>query len=142
MLSIGNAGVADVKILRRLSRFPCHGTAVDLVLSVGNCLSNGRHQMTSKGKIATIDGGKLRAAEQPIVGLDAVVEVHASLARMFAETMSRLVRYGFINGLPGFVTIEQGGVLQTTALEIEDDRIVAIYVVRNPDKLRHLGTVQ
>src|SRR6185503_1007441 len=26
------------------------------------------------------------------------------------------VRYGFINGLPGFVTIEQG-ILQTTALE-------------------------
>jgi RNA polymerase sigma-70 factor, ECF subfamily len=28
--------------------------------------------------------------------------------------------------------------LQTTALEIEDGKIVAIYVVRNPDKLRHL----
>ena len=41
----------------------------------------------------------------------------------------------FINGLPGFVTIEQDGA-HTTALEIEDDKIVAIYVVRNPDKLR------
>jgi len=28
--------------------------------------------------------------------------------------------------------------LQTTALDIEGDKIVAIYVMRNPDKLRHL----
>jgi RNA polymerase sigma-70 factor (ECF subfamily) len=52
--------------------------------------------------------------------------------------MSRLVRYGFINGLPGFVTVEQD-VMQTTALAIEDGKISAIYVTRNPEKLRHLG---
>jgi RNA polymerase sigma-70 factor (ECF subfamily) len=52
--------------------------------------------------------------------------------------MWRIVRYGFINGLPGFVTIEHGDMLQTTALQIEDGRIAAIYFVRNPDKLRHL----
>jgi RNA polymerase sigma-70 factor, ECF subfamily len=49
------------------------------------------------------------------------------------------VRYGFINGLPGFVTIE-ADTLQTTALQIDDGKIVAIYVMRNPDKLRHLGS--
>jgi RNA polymerase sigma-70 factor (ECF subfamily) len=36
------------------------------------------------------------------------------------------------------VTLEQGDVLQTTALEIEDGKVVAIYVTRNPDKLQHL----
>ena len=51
---------------------------------------------------------------------------------------SKLVHVGLINGLPGFVTREADGELQTTALEIEDGRIAAIYVVRNPDKLRHL----
>ena len=84
-------------------------------------------------------GGKTPAAMQPIVGLEAVMQVHASLVRIFAEKMSRIERYGFINGLPGFVTIEQGDILQTTALEIEDGKIVGIYVMRNPDKLRHLG---
>jgi RNA polymerase sigma-70 factor, ECF subfamily len=84
-------------------------------------------------------GGKTPAAMQPIVGLEAVMQVHASLVRIFAEKMSRIVRYGFINGLPGFVTIEQGDILQTTALEIEDGKIVGIYVMCNPDKLRHLG---
>jgi RNA polymerase sigma-70 factor, ECF subfamily len=65
--------------------------------------------------------------------------LHTSLARLFAEKKSRLVRYGLINGLPGFVSIEQDNILQTTALEIENDKIVAIYVTRNPDKLRHLS---
>jgi RNA polymerase sigma-70 factor, ECF subfamily len=84
-------------------------------------------------------GGKATAATQPIVGLESVVRAHASLAHIFAETMSRIVRYGFINGLPGFVTIEHGNTLQTTALEIVNGKVVGIYVTRNPDKLRHLG---
>jgi len=84
-------------------------------------------------------GGKARAATHPIVGLEKVLRVHAALASVFAEHMSRLVRYGLINGLPGFVTIEQDGILQTTALQIEDGKIAAIYVTRNPDKVRHLG---
>jgi RNA polymerase sigma-70 factor (ECF subfamily) len=40
--------------------------------------------------------------------------------------------------LPGFVTVEQDDTLQTTALQVENDKIVAIYVTRNPDKLRHI----
>src|SRR5262245_42165658 len=83
-------------------------------------------------------GGKRSAAMQPLVGLDDVMHLHASLAKIFADEMSRIVRQGFINGLPGFVTIEQGDTLQTTALQVADGKIVAIYVVRNPDKLRHL----
>jgi hypothetical protein len=62
-----------------------------------------------------------------------------ALLRLFARKMSRIVRYGFINGLPGFVTIEPDDTLQTTALQIDDGKIVAIYVMRNPDKLQHLG---
>ena len=51
---------------------------------------------------------------------------------------STLVRIGFINGLSGFVTLEADGELQTTTLDIEGGRITTIYVVRYPDKLRHL----
>ncbi|MBI4905228.1 MAG: sigma-70 family RNA polymerase sigma factor [Acidobacteria bacterium] len=83
-------------------------------------------------------GGRIPTTTGPIAGLDNVLQLHESLARIFAQTMSRLVRYSFINGLPGFVTIEQEDTLQTTALEIDGGRITAIYVVRNPDKLRHI----
>src|SRR5690606_40735466 len=67
-----------------------------------------------------------------------VMQRHEQLSRDFGAAPSRLVRYASIDGLPGFVTVEGGGVLQTTALQIEQNRIVAIYVTRNPDKLRHL----
>ncbi|MGH9343535.1 MAG: hypothetical protein ACRD19_07235 [Terriglobia bacterium] len=42
--------------------------------------------------------------------------------------------------MPGFVTIEADNRLQTTALQVDDGKIVAIYVTRNPDKLQHLGS--
>ena len=84
-------------------------------------------------------GGKIPAAMQPIVGLEDVIQHHEALARVYAESMSQLVQYGLINGLPGFVTVEHDNPLQTTALQIEDDKIVGIYVMRNPDKLRHLS---
>jgi RNA polymerase sigma-70 factor, ECF subfamily len=83
-------------------------------------------------------GGKVTAHGPPVVGLDNVMRLFAAFLPAFAKGTSRLLRYGFINGLPGFVTIE-GGVLQTTALDIEDGRIVAIYAMRNPDKLRHVA---
>ncbi len=83
-------------------------------------------------------GGKRPAAMRPILGFDAVMKVHAQLAALFAKHGSTLVRTGFINGLPGFVTREADGELQSTALDIEDGKVVAIYVVRNPDKLVHL----
>ncbi len=84
-------------------------------------------------------GGKRPAARRPIVGLGDVMQFHAMLARIFAGKTSRIVRYCFIiNGLPGFVTVEQDGA-QTTALEIENDKVVAIYVMRNPDKLTRLA---
>jgi RNA polymerase sigma-70 factor (ECF subfamily) len=44
-----------------------------------------------------------------------------------------------INGLPGLVLHTSEGPTGTFALELAGDVIRRIYVVRNPDKLRHLG---
>jgi RNA polymerase sigma-70 factor, ECF subfamily len=96
-------------------------------------------QMLAADVTAYADGGgKVHATTEPIVGIADVMDLLASLAQIFANKMSRLVRFGVVNRLPGFVTVEQDNVLQTTALEIENDKIVAIYVTRNPDKLRHV----
>jgi len=83
-------------------------------------------------------GGKRPAAMQPVLGFNLVMRVHRSLAVLFGKYASTLVEVGTINGLPGFVTREADGEYQTTALEIEDGLVVGIYVVRNPDKLRHM----
>ncbi|MFC5524136.1 sigma-70 family RNA polymerase sigma factor [Rhodanobacter ginsengisoli] len=83
-------------------------------------------------------GGKRPAVTDAILGFDAVMEALKYLATLIVENPSTLIRIGLINGLPGFITREADGELQTTALEIEDGGIAAIYVMRNPDKLKHL----
>jgi RNA polymerase sigma-70 factor (ECF subfamily) len=101
--------------------------------------------MTTLGAMLAADvslhadgGGKRPAAPEPILGYDAVMKLFALLASLFTKNDSKLVRLGFVNGLPGFITREMDGELSTTALEIEDGKVAAVYVVRNPDKLRHL----
>ncbi|ABF10712.1 RNA polymerase sigma-70 factor, ECF subfamily [Cupriavidus metallidurans] len=83
-------------------------------------------------------GGQRPAIGHPVFGFDEVMRVHEQLSKYFQKNGSTFVRAAFINGLPGIVTRESDGELQTTALEIEGGKIAAIYVVRNPDKLRHL----
>ncbi|QAY78691.1 sigma-70 family RNA polymerase sigma factor [Sphingosinicella sp. BN140058] len=83
-------------------------------------------------------GGKRPAAPAPILGRDHVLKIHKALGILFRKYGSTLLRTAYINGLPGFVTREADGVIQTTALEVEEGRVTAIYVVRNPDKLGHL----
>jgi len=85
--------------------------------------------------VATADGGgKVPASPEPLVGQDAVLARHAAMAGEFGLNPSQLVRYAVIDGVPGFVTVEAGGLVQTTALHVQEGKVVAIYVVRNPDK--------
>jgi len=84
-------------------------------------------------------GGKRPAVARVIHGPDEITRTHAALAKLARGRTTELLRYTLVNGLPGFVTREPDGILQTTALLIEDGRIKAIYVMRNPDKLRHLA---
>ncbi|HEY1780366.1 MAG TPA: sigma-70 family RNA polymerase sigma factor [Roseiarcus sp.] len=97
-----------------------------------------RSLLTADVVLYSDGGGKRPAAKRPLVGIDDVMLFQTAIARRLAGTTPAPVRYGFINGLPGFVTEEFDGV-QTTALEIEDGRIAGVYVMRNPDKLRRLG---
>jgi len=83
-------------------------------------------------------GGKRPAAARIMLGSDEVTRTYAAIKRLLQGRFGELIRFAWINGLPGFVTREADGVLQTTALLIENGRIKAIYVMRNPDKLRHL----
>lgn len=83
-------------------------------------------------------GGKRPAFTKPIFGYDAVMKLWEKLAVVVRHNPSKLLRVATINGLPGFITLEADGEIQTTALDIEDGKIAAVYVVRNPDKLKHL----
>lgn len=83
-------------------------------------------------------GGKVSAFRKPLVGRDRILRMYAGFARK-APQRSVLLARAWIDGLPGYVSRTPEGYLQSTAMEIEDGRIVTIYVTRNPDKLRHLA---
>jgi RNA polymerase sigma factor (sigma-70 family) len=83
-------------------------------------------------------GGKVFAFPNPIVGMDRVLRLFEGLAHKYGAAAFEMVSPMWIDGLPGFASLEHGALLQTTALEIEDGRITAIYVTRNPDKLEQV----
>lgn len=83
-------------------------------------------------------GGKVIAFRNVVRGIDRALRLFAGLRRKYTSAPT-LLRTATINGLPGYVSIDRGDVLQTTALDVRDGRIAAIYIVRNPDKLRHLA---
>jgi RNA polymerase sigma-70 factor (ECF subfamily) len=88
------------------------------------------------------DGGGIRpAALNPVLGVEKVGRFFAGLARKAAgRPHPPLLHLGRINSLPGYVTLEADGLPQTTALEVQDGRVTAIYIMRNPEKLAALGS--
>jgi RNA polymerase sigma factor (sigma-70 family) len=83
-------------------------------------------------------GGKVLAFREVIRGQERALRLFVSAQRK-AATAPTLLRTAIIDGLPGFVSLDPVGVLQTTALGIRDGKIFAIYIVKNPDKLTHVN---
>src|SRR5215470_704021 len=82
-------------------------------------------------------GGKRAAALKPINGADKILRFLAGISRKNPALSSMQARPAMVNGLAGFVLREEDGSIDTLAFEHDGSRIVAIYVVRNPEKLRH-----
>jgi len=85
----------------------------------------------------TDGGGKRSAALNPIFGKDKILRYVVGLAAKGRTIPERIDRVR-INGLHGFVMHGVEGI-ETLALEVDGNQIVALYTVRNPDKLRHLS---
>ncbi|MBY8977990.1 sigma-70 family RNA polymerase sigma factor [Rhodobacteraceae bacterium NNCM2] len=78
-------------------------------------------------------GGKVASYLNVIKGADKLLRLFLGAHRKFGDQMEFL-ETTVIDGLPGFISRVDGN-LQTTALEITDGRISALYITRNPDKL-------
>lgn len=83
-------------------------------------------------------GGKVTAFINAIEGIDRALRLFSGLYRKLTARPATFIQPMWIDGLPGYVSRERDDVLQTTALEIEDGLITAIYITRNPDKLGHI----
>jgi RNA polymerase sigma-70 factor (ECF subfamily) len=84
----------------------------------------------------TDGGGRKSAARNPIYGADRVARFFIGLAGKRAGHQIR-VEPAIINGLAGMRIYYDGELDHTMSLSIEDGQIAAIYLVRNPDKLRY-----
>lgn len=93
--------------------------------------------LASDARVVSDGGGKVPAALNVIEGADRVASFLVGVVRK-GLTDEMTVRFETINGLPGLIVSGPIGLVQTNAFEIENDVVKAIYVVRNPDKLRHL----
>jgi RNA polymerase sigma-70 factor (ECF subfamily) len=84
-------------------------------------------------------GGKRPSALNPIVGRDRIVRFYAGLRTKGggAFSASRVEPLN-LNGMPGFVFHTPEGT-ETAAIEVAGGLVVAVYGVRNPDKVRHLA---
>jgi RNA polymerase sigma-70 factor (ECF subfamily) len=96
-------------------------------------------QVLAKDAVLYSDGGGKRAAAlNPIQGADRILRFFAGILRKNPALATVAARTAMVNGLPGFVMREDDGSIDTMAIEHRDGRIVAIYLTRNPEKLRHV----
>jgi len=96
-------------------------------------------QILAKDAVLYSDGGGKRAAAlNPIHGADRILRFFAGIARKNPALAAMAARPATVNGLPGFVLRESDGSIDTMAVEHRAGRIVAIYLIRNPDKLQHV----
>ncbi len=86
----------------------------------------------------TDGGGRKSAALNPIRGADKVARFFIGVA---GKNSGRDIRIEptTINGTVGALLYMDGEIDHSLSLMIDGDRIAAIYIVRNPDKLRHVA---
>lgn len=87
----------------------------------------------------TDGGGRKSAALNPIFGADKTARFILGLRRKIAASAVPLaVEVASINGAPGLLLYLDGVLDQVQTIAIENGRIAALYIVRNPDKLAAL----
>ena len=80
-------------------------------------------------------GGKVRSILNPVYGSDRIIRFFFGVVKKLGHGWE--VRPAIVNSGPGLVTYIDGHVSSVTSLELEGDRIRAMYSVSNPDKLRN-----
>jgi RNA polymerase sigma-70 factor (ECF subfamily) len=133
----GGSGHVDAKHAQLMSAFAAATQSGDLTALT--------QMLASDVRIMTDGGGKVRSALEVIEGADRAARFLVEVTKKRPGAWWRddfTVRFATVNGLPGVLVEAPEGTVQTTAFDIEGDLIRALYVVRNPDKLRHLARVR
>lgn len=92
--------------------------------------------LTEDATLYSDGGGKVVAANRPVHGA-------RHISRFFAGIQPRrpantILQYVPINGRSGVLMFANGHIYNAVSFEVKGNRIHTIYIVRNPEKLRHL----
>lgn len=99
------------------------------------------NMLTQDAAIYADGGGKVAAAGKPVLGAATVAKFFVNVFRQVPANVGLRMRPVIINAEPGVLVFLGDKLEQAMTFEIADSRIHAIYVVRNPDKLRHLASL-
>ena len=126
------SGEIDAKHAQLMSAFVAATTSGDLHVLT--------QLLAGDVRVVTDGGGKVAAALNVLEGADRSARFLIGAARK-GWREGYALRFATINDLPGIIIDGPEGPVQTAAFEIEDGLVRALYIVRNPDKLRHLERV-
>ena len=81
----------------------------------------------------------MRAAIRPIRSADRVGRFFLGVRRMTPPDLR--VEFTAVNGRAGALVFLNGKLDRVLTLEFEGERVKTVFIVRNPEKLRHLAPV-
>lgn len=86
-------------------------------------------------------GGKVTAARKPIYGSVKIAKFLVGIQKQVSEDTEWRFEFKEVNGEPGMLIWFEDKVYNVWSFHIEIDKIQSIYVVLNPEKLKHLKRV-
>lgn len=94
--------------------------------------------LVQDAQLHTDGGGRRNAALRVIVGADRIARFFTGLARQGNGPSGAHAEVTVVNGAKGLLLTDDEGQVETYAFAFDGDRVRAIYVCRNPEKLGHL----
>lgn len=84
-------------------------------------------------------GGRVPAALNPVHGADHVSRLVVGIARKFYAGVDARALGIEVNGEPGLALVAGNMLASVTTLDVDGDRVAAVFVMRNPDKLERIA---
>ncbi|HEX7877592.1 MAG TPA: RNA polymerase sigma factor SigJ [Sphingobium sp.] len=129
----------------RSGKRPSEEAHIRLMTAFGVAVASGdvdalSHLLHEDAVLISDGGGQVMTARNPIRGADRIARFFAGVARKFSSRIPGLRgELAPINGTPSVVTWYAEQVVQVLALDSDGEKITAVYVVSNPEKLRSIS---
>jgi RNA polymerase sigma-70 factor, ECF subfamily len=95
--------------------------------------------LTNDAVLYSDGGGKVKAALVPIVSQERVVQFILGLLRKFGNDNTMEIDLANVNGEFGIVIKRNNELENVVCFEIENNQISHIFLIRNPEKLKHVN---